>query len=454
MKLRHWGYGLRGLYALVVCLPIGVLSIVSWFGFGVMSDFVEVLSKIELPEETGRQVFKVLARTEYVLLGVPVLCAFVLVALNALLLGRFFSKITGRGQQIAAAGEQLDKVAGAFSRSAEKVVAGSRQGSSAAEASAVQLVTLSEAVQKITVDADEADKTLRAAVEETEKSEVELQQLSQSLLTLTKHSKSLEEITGAIEAIAFQTNILAVNAAVEAARAGEQGRGFAIVAEAIRNLAQTSSTSAKNISNLIRESGETSRKAIDSIRTGVDGMSTTLTLVRRSKVSVGNVVSGQAQFRESLSKMTASLSQVENTAQMIAGASEDVRQTRDETQKYVQEWKQAFEGLSSLLLMLDTNRPDTDKPAADSMQSNDSSATSEEQPAERKRVPVRPQVVAAAAKPQAQTDAGRRFKALGQPQAGVRGSVAKARHRDGSAYADEAESGGHGDSKIGNISGF
>jgi methyl-accepting chemotaxis protein len=64
----------------------------------------------------------------------------------------------------------------------------------------------------------------------------------------------MSEIIGVIEGIAFQTNILALDAAVEAACAGEQRRGFAVVAGEVRTLAQRSAIAAKEIKDLISES--------------------------------------------------------------------------------------------------------------------------------------------------------------------------------------------------------
>ena len=79
-------------------------------------------------------------------------------------------------------------------------------------------------------------------------------------------SSKIKDITKIIEDIAFQTNILALNASVEAARAGEQGKGFAVVAAEVRNLAQTTQTSVKSITDLIENVYEKIDKATGTAR--------------------------------------------------------------------------------------------------------------------------------------------------------------------------------------------
>lgn len=76
-----------------------------------------------------------------------------------------------------------------------------------------------------------------------------------SMGEIQRNASEIAEITSVIEGIAFQTNLLSLNAAVEAARAGEQGRGFAVVATEIRALAQRCAEASRNIRGLIGESG-------------------------------------------------------------------------------------------------------------------------------------------------------------------------------------------------------
>ena len=81
-------------------------------------------------------------------------------------------------------------------------------------------------------------------------------QVANNMQSITDCAQQMTEIISLIDGIAFQTNILALNASVEAARAGEQGRGFAVVAGEVRNLASRSAQAAKEIKSLIDSTTE------------------------------------------------------------------------------------------------------------------------------------------------------------------------------------------------------
>ena len=104
-------------------------------------------------------------------------------------------------------------------------------------------------------------------------SRTSIQNAGEIILDTTKNieevydaSTKIKDITKIIEDIAFQTNILALNAAVEAARAGEQGKGFAVVASEVRNLAQTTQSSVKDITDLVDNAYDKINKATESAR--------------------------------------------------------------------------------------------------------------------------------------------------------------------------------------------
>ncbi|WP_321957812.1 methyl-accepting chemotaxis protein [Burkholderia cenocepacia] len=138
-------------------------------------------------------------------------------------------------------------------------------------------------------------------------------------MTEIGHSSSkIADITGIIEGIAFQTNILALNAAVEAARAGEQGRGFAVVASEVRNLAQRSSTAAKEIKELITASVQTIRDGSALAGEAGKTMTDVTQAVARVTDIMGEIAAASAEQSRGIDQVNLTITQMDETTQQNA----------------------------------------------------------------------------------------------------------------------------------------
>ncbi|MGP9673450.1 MULTISPECIES: methyl-accepting chemotaxis protein [unclassified Halomonas] len=111
-------------------------------------------------------------------------------------------------------------------------------------------------------------------------------QLVDNMQRITQSSQKMADIINTIDSIAFQTNILALNASVEAARAGEHGRGFAVVAEEVRNLAGRSAGAAQEIRGLI----DGSNKEVNAGAGLVEKAETAISEVAEAARSITNIM--------------------------------------------------------------------------------------------------------------------------------------------------------------------
>jgi methyl-accepting chemotaxis protein len=140
-----------------------------------------------------------------------------------------------------------------------------------------------------------------------------------------------------IDGIAFQTNILALNAAVEAARAGEQGRGFAVVAGEVRNLAQRSSSAAKEIKELITNSVSKTTEGTQQVESAGQTMQEIVSSVQRVSDIIGEIAAasqeqsnGISQVNEAIMKMDDVTQQNTALVEEAAAAAESLMEQADE----------------------------------------------------------------------------------------------------------------------------
>jgi len=123
--------------------------------------------------------------------------------------------------------------------------------SSAIEQTTASLASITETAERNTRDCERADAEARRTAASAEAAASQVQETVRAMDDVRDHSRRIGDITSVIDAIASQTNIIALNASVEAARAGEYGRGFAVVASEVRSLAQKVAGAAREIKSLI-----------------------------------------------------------------------------------------------------------------------------------------------------------------------------------------------------------
>lgn len=253
------------------------------------------------------------------------------------------------GQLLSALGRMnahLRDIVTTLKISAESVSTGSREiamgnvdlssrteaQASALEQTAASMEELSSTVCQNAENARQASQLATGATEVAVRGGKVVSNVVSTMKLINESSKKIAEIVSVIDGIAFQTNILALNAAVEAARAGEQGRGFAVVAAEVRNLAQRSSTAAKDIKTLIGASVERVEQGTALVDQAGGTIDEVVTAIRRVADIVSDISNasteqsaGVAQVGEAVAQMDRATQQNAALVEQSAAAAEGLK---------------------------------------------------------------------------------------------------------------------------------
>jgi len=186
------------------------------------------------------------------------------------------------------------------------------------EQTAASMEQLTATVKLNAENASQAHQLARSVSDSADKGSEVVSYVMEKMREISSSSRRIGDILGVIDGIAFQTNILALNASVEAARAGEQGRGFAVVASEVRTLAQRSATAAKEIRELISESQSRVNEGSQMATRAGETMDEIATEVMRVTTLMKEISSASQEQSRGIEQVNQAVTQMDEVAQQNA----------------------------------------------------------------------------------------------------------------------------------------
>ncbi|WP_010095244.1 methyl-accepting chemotaxis protein [Ornithinibacillus scapharcae] len=261
-------------------------------------------------------------------------------------------------EQVAASSEQLNANSEETSKATEHITLSIQEVSSGAEDQLTSMQKSMEFVRKTLLDVHQIQESTHSVTEASQIGSIQAKQgqeminqtieqmqvinqntrnTSTIINDLDIKSKEIEKILTIINDIADQTNLLALNAAIEAARAGEHGKGFAVVADQVRKLAEQSSESTSQISQIIGEIQSYTGKAVDSMEVGekaVDKGTKFVNTAGESFTEISTSIDGIVQKMEGVAQAISKISA--NTDDLVESM-ENVSSISERTSNFTQE---------------------------------------------------------------------------------------------------------------------
>jgi hypothetical protein len=260
-------------------------------------------------------------------------------------------------------GDKVASAAGHVSTASQSMSAAACQQAASIEETSAALEEVSSMVKLNTGKAQRATELIKQTRVAAEQGSGNMRIMNDAMAAIKAASGETAKIVKTIDEIAFQTNLLALNAAVEAARAGEAGKGFAVVADEVRGLARRSAEAAK----------ETAVKIEGAIRSAAEGVE----ISGKVSLALNDIVTKTREVDDLAAEVAhASREQSQGITQInsaVAQMDQAVQQNADHTEESAAAAKalnaQAYQmrdSMHELLLLVGGNSADGETPVASS----------------------------------------------------------------------------------------
>lgn len=246
-------------------------------------------------------------------------------------LGGMMTSLQGLSESVGDFMALLSKNGMALNQGASTLTNASNDLSNSSNTQASSLEETAAAIEELTsnISANSQKATEMASLaRETEQAASQGKSLADttvmSMNEISKATQAINEAVNIIENIAFQTNILSLNAAVEAATAGDAGKGFAVVAQEVRNLANRSADAASQIKGLAELANTKSKDGLQVSENMMRGFDVINQKISQTTVLVQDVANGSREQMAGINQINSAVAQLDQMTQQNAALANEV----------------------------------------------------------------------------------------------------------------------------------
>lgn len=250
------------------------------------------------------------------------------------LVGRIGSGVTqlnGTADGLVAVMERSSRGVERQRQETEQTATAMQQMAATSQEVARNVCEASAAVSQADGQAREGDELVRLAGVRVDRLAEEMTDCAGAMQSLLLESRAIGSVLDVINAVAKQTNLLALNAAIEAARAGEHGRGFAVVADEVRGLALRTQSSTVEIEALIQRLQQGAERTAERLQGSHALTDETVQLVGHASEALASITRAVFRIEQMNQQISAAAQQQSSAAEAVSGSMDRVRSIAEET---------------------------------------------------------------------------------------------------------------------------